>query len=214
MPFRVIRIRRRIAAPMTAVFAHIAELDNYARLPGVRRARLLREGEPDRQGTGAERELSLTVGTLVERITDFDPPHRLAWRMIRVPFPIHHLGSEMRLREVAGGTEIQWISRFRARSPVGAALIERSASVALTAIYGTALLIWKRSLESAHPRWRHSLPASASTGAPAATAPPAQRASERAAPPPRRLIPYAGARLMGAVRQALGLPVRLFRRRR
>ncbi|MEQ8799293.1 MAG: SRPBCC family protein [Salinisphaeraceae bacterium] len=214
MPFRVIRIRRQIAAPVQAVFDHVANLDNYARLPGVRRARLLREGATERQGTGAEREIALTVGTLVERITEFDPPHRLAWRMIRVPFPIHHLGAELRLREVAGGTEIQWVSRFRARSPIGAGLIERSASVALTAVYGTALLFWKRSLEATHPRWRHSLPASASTGAPAASAPPMQRPSDSQQPRPRRLLPYAGARLIGAVRSALGLPGRLLRRRR
>lgn len=158
MPFRVVRVRRRIAAPIERVFAIITDHPGYARLPGVRQAHLLRPGWECRAGVGAQRELTIGPGRVLEQITAFDPPRHLGYHIIQTPFPIEHAGAEIRLREVAGGTEVCWITRFRSKTPIGKRLVERSLSVTFTLALGTALTFWKQELESHDPHWRQALP--------------------------------------------------------
>lgn len=189
MSVRVVRLRRVIAAPITAVFTRIADHDAYARLPGVRSTRRLRPGEPDRVGVGAERELVLGVSRLVARIVEYDPPRRLAYRIIAIPLPIEHLGTTVSLREIAGGTELQWTSHFRASSRIGAPIIEPAAAIALAAAAGFALRFSARDLEAAYPRWRQALPGNPDAAVPVGrNDPPGARVAPSWRPRPGALL--------------------------
>lgn len=218
MAVRVVRMQRRIAAPIERVFAYIADHEGYARLPGVRRARLIRGGHEEPGGVGAQRELSIGPGRMTEQITAFDPPRYLAYRIVSAPFPIKHIGAEVRLREIAGGTEVHWVTRFRAKTPVGQRLVERSVAMTFTAAFGTALFFWKQLLEGEDPNWRRALPGGPQTNAPGAERPPAvhqQRHHSRfTGVRPRTLLPATGALVSSVLRSAASWPVRVLLRRR
>lgn len=217
MAFRVVRVRRRIAAPIERVFAMAADHEGYARLPGVRQARLLRPGREEPAGVGAQRELTIGPGRLIEQITAFDPPRHMGYHIIKAPFPIEHAGAEIRLREVAGGTEICWITRFRSSAPIGRRLLERSLSVTFTAALGTALAFWKQWLENADPDWRQALPDNAPDHARAADRQPVRR-SNRLLPSltgvrPRARLPNPASMVSSTLRSLAGWPLRVMARR-
>lgn len=218
MPARVVRVRRRIAAPIERVFACLADHEGYTRLPGVRRARLLRPGTHERGGVGAQREIAFGPGRVVEQITALEPPRYLAYRMIASPFPIEHIGAEIRLREIASGTEIVWVSRFRPRLPFGRQLVERSVALSLTAAYGAALFFWQQMLEGDDPDWHNALPASAATNARPADQPPISARRQRRAPLSalrRRIrLPTPAATVSRLLRRAIRWPVHAAMRRK
>lgn len=53
-----------------------------------------------------------------EKITTFDPPHRMDYKILRSRPPIEHELGSIRLKETAQGTEVTWTSRFRIRIPL------------------------------------------------------------------------------------------------
>lgn len=212
MAFRVVRVRRRIAAPIERVFATVADHEGYARLPGVRHARLLRPGREQAAGVGAQRQLTIGPGRMIEQITAFDPPRHLGYHIIKAPFPIEHAGAEVRLREVAGGTEVCWVTRFRSTVPIGARLVERSVAATFTAALGTALMFWKQWLESSDPNWRQALP----NDAPPRQHPlaqPNQRSRRFTGVRPFAALPNPASVVSNKLRSIAGWPLRVLVRR-
>jgi Polyketide cyclase / dehydrase and lipid transport len=58
-------------------------------------------------GVGSERRVQLGRNTLIERITDFDPPTSLGYVIEGLPRLVRHLRSSWTLRPIAGGfTEV------------------------------------------------------------------------------------------------------------
>lgn len=57
-------------------------------------------------GVGATRRIQLGRNVVVERITDFDPPHTLAYDIDGLPRQIHRLNNRWTLQSVAGGTAV------------------------------------------------------------------------------------------------------------
>lgn len=209
MAVRVVRLRRVVAAAPPDVFALAADHEGYAFLPGVRGAKLLRAGAGERNGLGAEREISLSFGRVIERVVAFEPPRHLGYRILAAPFPIDHLGTDLYLREVAGGTEVEWCLRYRARFAIGAKAVEAAAGLAFYAAIAATLAYWARTARARHPGWHQALP-------------PAQVTSGRPPAPqaPARGVPGGG--LLGLARAltrplawplGLGLGLRLLRRR-
>lgn len=213
MAFRIVRVQRRIAAPIERVFATVADHEGYAGLPGVRRARLVRSGYEQPDGIGAQRELTIGPGRMTEQVTAYDPPYYLAYRIIRGPFPIQHAGSEIRLREVAGGTHVEWVTRFRSKTPVGRRVVEQSVAVTFTAALGTALFFWKQILESADPDWRQALPRNSPDAEPLAIRPKRAPRSRLDALRPRTLLPATRTRLRRTLRSVTRWPGRVMAHR-
>lgn len=60
----------------------------------------------DGVGVGATRRIQLGRNVVVERITDFDPPHTLAYDIEGLPAQVHRLNNRWTLQPVSGGTEV------------------------------------------------------------------------------------------------------------
>ncbi len=112
--------RRYAAAPQTVgdVYTEHARWSEWAGLPG---SRLVREGRPDRNGSGAVRAFT----GVREEVLDFEPPKRMTYRVIGGLFPVRdHLG-EATFEPDAGGTRVVWRCRFEPRIPGTGGLLRR-----------------------------------------------------------------------------------------
>lgn len=115
---QTIHIRRQLNAPIERVFDLLADHAGYTRFPGVRSAKLTREGKQTRNGTGAVREIDLGSAWFEEEITDFERPTRLGYRILRSRPPIEHRIGLITLSPTANGCEAVWTSTFRIAIPL------------------------------------------------------------------------------------------------
>lgn len=121
-----VRFEQFFAAPRERVFAWFARSENVGQLfPG--RTRLLTPSSdpvhPD--GVGAVREVRVGLVRLEETITRFEPPSLIEYRVTR-GWAIHqHVGC-LRFETVQGGTQLEYVIRFRARPPLVGSLVAGS----------------------------------------------------------------------------------------
>jgi uncharacterized protein YndB with AHSA1/START domain len=111
-------ITRVIKAPIERVFEVVSDHANYSEFPGVTGSRLVREGQPERDGVGAVREIESLGSWFQEEITAFDPPHRFEYRIVAARPGLDHRGGSMLLASTAGGTSVTWTSTFHVRWPL------------------------------------------------------------------------------------------------
>ena len=105
-----------IEAPNDAVFAVLSDHQHLGDWTGLGQCALVREGERERDGRGAERVLSTPLGMVREQITEWQPNHRYRYRVIKGSPFVGHWG-EVSVRSHAGGTQVKWTIRFRSRIP-------------------------------------------------------------------------------------------------
>jgi hypothetical protein len=113
-----IRIERTLAAPIDGVFAVISDHAGYSRFPGVKSSELVREGELERDGVGAQRRIRFPPLTFVEDITHFERPVRMDYLITGINAPMTHHGGSMLLAESGAGTHVTWTSSFDFDVPV------------------------------------------------------------------------------------------------
>jgi len=111
-------ITRVIKAPIERVFEVVTDHASYSEFPGVTGSRLVREGQPQRNGVGAVREIESAGGWFQEEVTAFDPPHRLEYRIVAARPALEHRAGSMLLSSTADGTSVTWTSTFHLRWPV------------------------------------------------------------------------------------------------
>ncbi len=116
---QTIDITETIDVPIDRAFELLADHANYDRFPGITRSELLKEGTRAPNGVGALRRVGLGDVVLDEEITEFQPPKRLAYRVIASkPIKVDHEGGVIELAEVPEGTRIRWRSTFRIAIPL------------------------------------------------------------------------------------------------
>lgn len=126
---RTIDITETIALPAERVFELLADHANYQRFPGVTASELIEEGEPAPNGVGALRRVSLGDVVLDEKITGFDPPNQLAYRIIASkPVKVVHEGGQIDITAVPEGTRIRWRSTFKIKIPLIGWFVTRRAA--------------------------------------------------------------------------------------
>lgn len=114
-----------IAAP-EAVWALLADIATWTAWGEWDAARLKREDPAGGPGVGAVRELRLQRTRSVERVTAFEPPHRLAYALAGGNIPVRDYRGEVTLEPVpGGGTTIRWRSTFKPKLPGTAGMVER-----------------------------------------------------------------------------------------
>jgi uncharacterized protein YndB with AHSA1/START domain len=111
-------IKAYIHAPAERVWHEITDHEGLARFRGVTRARLLRPGNPERNGVGAQREVVLGRIRFVEDVVRFEPPVVMEYRVRECTVPLRHELGRIRLRERGAGTEIHWTTTFHLDLPV------------------------------------------------------------------------------------------------
>jgi hypothetical protein len=108
-----------IKAPIEKVWAFLIDYEGYTRVPGVKRARIVSPGKPERPGLGAVREVAVFGASFEEEITHFEAPSRLCYKILRSkPLPIDHEGGDMRLSSRDGGTQVDWTTTMAVRMPL------------------------------------------------------------------------------------------------
>ena len=123
---RSIRVERMLDAPVEGVFDVLADHANYDRFGGIRRSKLIRPGEAERNGVGAMRRVVIGPFTFDEEITAFERPTRLDYVIRKINAPYRHQGGSIRLDRTAdGGTKATWTSTYEIPVPVAGWALER-----------------------------------------------------------------------------------------
>lgn len=136
---RTILVRRVLRAPIARVFDVIADHAGYVAFPGVRRASLLQRGTTDPNGVGAVREIDTGAAWFREEVTAFERPTRMEYVITASRPPLRHRGGVITLREVIGGTEVEWTSTFAVDLPVVGPLATALAARAMSRAFDAML---------------------------------------------------------------------------
>jgi uncharacterized protein YndB with AHSA1/START domain len=99
------------------VYTDHARWREWAGTPG---SRLVREGNEERNGSGAVRAFA---GGMREEILDFEPPRRMTYAIRAGFFPIRDHQGEVRLERMPSGTRVTWTCRFEPIIPGTGALL-------------------------------------------------------------------------------------------
>lgn len=126
---QTIDITETIALPIDRAFELLADHANYHRFPGISGSELIKTGAPAPNGLGAVRRIALGNVVLHEEISGFEPPKKLAYRIIASkPVKVMHEGGVIELTEVPEGTRIRWRSTFKLNIPLIGWFVTRRAA--------------------------------------------------------------------------------------
>ena len=104
---------------------------------------LEREGRPAPNGVGAERAMRGPKMNVREQVLGWDPQRSLDYRLMEgAPISCHQ--GRVELKPVAGGTELTWSIRYRAKIPGTSGIVAR----AMDKMLGDALPRLKKLAES------------------------------------------------------------------
>lgn len=110
---KVIRVSARAHSPapperVWALLADGARWDTWARM---HESKLLKQGDGERDGIGAIRRFRTFKLVTREEVIAFEPPHRLAYRLLS-GMPVRDYRADVELVGAAGGTDITWSAIF------------------------------------------------------------------------------------------------------
>lgn len=112
-------VERIIDKDINVVFDILADHEGYAQFRGITGVKLLQKGEKEKNGVGALRHVDLGAVKFDERITCFERPYRLDYKIERSsPLPFKHEIGSITLKEVDGGTQVIWVSRGTIAIPI------------------------------------------------------------------------------------------------
>jgi len=98
---------RQVAAPPEIVFDVLTDHRRYAEITPLRKAALEREGEPEPNGVGAIRVLTVAGPPMREEVLAYERPNRFAYKMLS-GLPVRdHVGT-VELQPSDGGTEVTY----------------------------------------------------------------------------------------------------------
>ncbi len=127
-----VEVVRKFSAAPERVWEVYTEHAGWSKWAGFQKSWLEREGERDRNGTGAIRGFASAGVRVFEEILDFEPPKRMTYRVVRGGLPMReHLG-EVCFEAEGDATVVTWRCQFcswrTSRSSPVAFLILRSNS--------------------------------------------------------------------------------------
>ena len=108
----------------TVVFEVLADATRWREWAGkmITVSEWAREGDPAPGGVGAVRKLGRPPAYALEEIVEFDPPHHLAYTIVRgLPVRGYHADIDL-LPTTTGGTTIRWSGAFEPKIPGTGAL--------------------------------------------------------------------------------------------
>ena len=141
-----IKVERIVTAPIDKVFEAISDHANYALYPSVGIARLLNEGDEERNGKGAFRTVETGAFKVWERITAFQRPIHMQYKIERSkPFKIDHYEGIIDLKDLGDGTtHVTWVSEGKIAVPLIGRFLDNKMQKQGTAVFHSML----KSIES------------------------------------------------------------------
>jgi uncharacterized protein YndB with AHSA1/START domain len=120
-----------VTAPAARVWAVLADHEGMARWAPGMKAGLVRPGDSERNGVGAQRRVQppLLPG-FVEEVTAFEPERRLSYRGV-AGIPFRNYVGDVQLRPAGDGTEIAYTVSADNRLPAVAAMLANGLLFAL-----------------------------------------------------------------------------------
>jgi uncharacterized protein YndB with AHSA1/START domain len=101
------RYVRQVAAPPETVFDVLTDHRRYAEITPLRKAELEREGEPEPNGLGAIRVLTVAGPPMREEVIAYERPSRFSYKILS-GLPVRdHVGT-VELKPADGGTELTY----------------------------------------------------------------------------------------------------------
>jgi uncharacterized protein YndB with AHSA1/START domain len=123
-----IYVERVLNKDIDTVFEAIADHARYDRFPGVSKSVLIEEGKNEKNGTGALRVIGAGRLELTERITRFERPNRMDYRIEKSrPFTVRHTKGEISLQPEGDNTRVIWISEGAVKVPLLGGMMDRMA---------------------------------------------------------------------------------------
>ena len=135
-----IHVERVLGMDIDTVFEAIADHARYDRFPGVSKSLLLEEGKDEKNGTGALRVIGAGKLELTERITRFERPNRMDYRIEKSsPFRVQHTKGEIVLKPEGERTRVIWISEGSVKVPLLGRMMDRMAERSFSRAFSSLL---------------------------------------------------------------------------
>lgn len=120
-----IEISEHVPASPAAVFARYTDHERWVDWAGVKEVVLRQQGHPAPNGLGAIRVIRQAGMAIEEEITAFDPPKRMAYRLV-AGAPVRDHSGEVRFEADGAGTRVTWKVSFRPLIPGTGWLLRRA----------------------------------------------------------------------------------------
>ena len=118
---------RKIAAPVSAVWALVDHVETWSTWGPFETAELERTGSTNRGGVGAIRRFRRGTWTTREEVTVYQPGRRVGYRLLS-GIPVRDYTAEVTLEQSGARTRVTWEATFRPMIPgTGRALRRRLA---------------------------------------------------------------------------------------
>lgn len=135
-----IHVERTLAKDIDSVFEAISDHASYHRFPGVEKSLLIEDGELEKNGAGALRIIGAGPLELTERITRFERPTTMHYRIEKSsPFSVQHTKGEILLAPEREHTRVIWISEGRVQVPVLGRVLDRFAERSFSKAFNSLL---------------------------------------------------------------------------
>jgi len=135
-----IHVERTLAKDIDTVFEAISDHANYHRFPGVEKSLLVAEGSEEKNGAGALRIIGAGSLELHERITRFERPNVMHYRIEKSkPFAVEHTRGEIQLTRDGERTRVTWISEGQVKVLLVGRVFDRLAERSFTKAFNSLL---------------------------------------------------------------------------
>lgn len=141
-----IKVERIVRKPINEVFEALSDHASYGLFNSVGVAKLVTEGDEERNGVGALRTVQTGAFKVWERITAFERPIHMQYQIEKArPIKMEHYKGTIDLKDLGdGSTHVTWISEGRLVVPLVGRLFDRKMQKQGTIVFNSML----KSLES------------------------------------------------------------------
>lgn len=141
-----IKVERIVRKPINEVFEALSDHASYGLFKSVGVAKLVTEGDEERNGVGALRTVQTGAFKVWERITAFERPIHMQYQIEKArPIKMEHYKGIIDLKDLGdGSTHVTWISEGRLVVPLVGRLFDCKMQKQGTIVFNSML----KSLES------------------------------------------------------------------
>lgn len=149
---RNVRVMVHINAPIERVFDAVTDHERFLRADDGTATTLLRAGDREAVGLGCMREVKVGHrARYLEEITAWQRPDYFEYTIREASLPIRHEVSRLTFTAAAGGTEVEWTSRFAIPIPLIGGFLGAKAEKLYAKAFTGLLTAAKSRLESHQP---------------------------------------------------------------